>query len=383
MKQQIRANLHEAQKQVIRNRDRFNVVRCGRRWGKSHLAFILAAETMLKISDARVLYTTPTFEDLTGRYREASAYFNLLGAECKEGLIRLGGSLLDMRGIYRYDGLRGNKYHRFIGDEWAHSPYSRQAWNEAVRATLSDYEGDAYFFSTPKGSNHFKELDERSGVIDGWKSFHFTTSSNPFIKATEIESARLELPSSVFRQEYLAEYIDSEGSKLRREWLQYTDDASGDVSIGVDLAISQKETADYTAIVAVAKRNDTYTVVDAVRGRWTFNEQQNAIKTIAQKWNAQKVCVESVQYQAAMVQELVRTTTLNVIDVKVSKDKVTRFTMLEGKYEHGFIHHVKGLPLEYENEMLSFPNAEHDDYADATVHAVNGFETDNFVCFSF
>jgi predicted phage terminase large subunit-like protein len=331
----------------------------------------MAFEKMVEVKNARVLYTTPTYEDLTGRYREAVLFFEKFGATAKEGEITLNGSILDMRGIYRYDGLRGSKYHRFIGDEWAHSNYAEPAWNEAIRATLSDYEGDAYFFSTPKGNNHFKQLDERSKVSDLWQSFHFSTYDNPYIKPSEIDEARNELPSSVFRQEYLAEYVDGQGARLKREWLKYTDDVQGEVCIGVDLAISQKETADYTAIVAVAKRNDDMIVVDAIRGRWSFIEQQQAIVAMAQKWNAKSVAVESVQYQAAMVQELVRKFTLPISAIKVSKDKVSRFTVVEGKAEHGYLYLRKGLDLGFENEILSFPESEHDDYSDALVHAVN------------
>ena len=81
--------------------------------------------------------------------------------------------------------------------------------------------------------------------------------------------------------------------------------------------------------------------------------------------------VEQVAYQLAMIQELRRKTKLNVKGVKIHKDKVVRFAMCEGKYEHGYVSHMKGL-IEFENELLSFPNAEHDDMCDALVYAVGG-----------
>lgn len=366
----IEVDLHEAQMQVINERKRFNVVRCGRRWGKSFLAFALALEQLL-IPHSIVLYTTPTYEDLVKRQLEAVTLFSQLGATSKEGLIQLGSSRLEFAGLHRFDGLRGNKYHRVLGDEWAHSVNAETAWNNVIRPTLTDYKGDGYFFSTPKGTNHFHYLDSRSLAMTDWQSFHFPTNTNPHIDPYEIELARQELPSLVFQQEYLAEYISLEGARIKREWLKYTTDTSGEVTIGVDLAISQKETADYTALVAVAKRGNEYVIVDAIRGRWTFVEQFNAIQSIANKWNAKKVAVESVQYQAAMVQELRRNTNLPVVEVKVTKDKVTRFTAVEGKFEHGYILLAKGLPPTFEDELLSFPNAQHDDYCDALVHAVN------------
>jgi hypothetical protein len=44
---QIDVTLHKTQMEVMEQRKRFNVVRCGRRWGKSTLAFALALETMV------------------------------------------------------------------------------------------------------------------------------------------------------------------------------------------------------------------------------------------------------------------------------------------------------------------------------------------------
>ena len=51
----IRIKPHAKQREIIDNRNRFNVIRCGRRFGKSYLAFALALEKMLEIDGAMVL----------------------------------------------------------------------------------------------------------------------------------------------------------------------------------------------------------------------------------------------------------------------------------------------------------------------------------------
>ena len=129
----IRIKPHAKQREIIDNRNRFNVIRCGRRFGKSYLAFALALEKMLEIDGAMVLYTAPSYTELKGRQNEARQLFAPLGATFKDGEIKLGNSQLNLEGIWRADGLRGNKFHRVILDEWAHCPNAEDAWNFVIR----------------------------------------------------------------------------------------------------------------------------------------------------------------------------------------------------------------------------------------------------------
>ena len=84
----IRIKPHAKQREIIDNRNRFNVIRCGRRFGKSYLAFALALEKMLEIDGAMVLYTAPSYTELKGRQNEARQLFAPLGATFKDGEIK-------------------------------------------------------------------------------------------------------------------------------------------------------------------------------------------------------------------------------------------------------------------------------------------------------
>jgi len=67
----------------------------------------LALEKMLEIDGAYVLYTAPSYTELSGRETEAQQFFAPLGATYKQGQIKLGRSTLVLQGICRADGLRG------------------------------------------------------------------------------------------------------------------------------------------------------------------------------------------------------------------------------------------------------------------------------------
>jgi predicted phage terminase large subunit-like protein len=331
---------------------------------------------MLQKNNARVLYTAPTYSDLKKRYRDAQQLFRPLGAVCKEGQIKLNDSYLEFTGVWRSESIRGNAYDRAVCDEWAYAINGEEAWNDVIRPTLADFEGDAYFFSTPAGRNHFYDLDKMSEVYSTWTSFHYTSYDNPYIKASEIDLAKEQLPSGAFAQEYLAEYIDRGASKIKREWIRVSHDIKvQDYYIGVDLAISQKETADYTAIVVIGTSEDGFvSVVEAIRGRWTFVEIGQKIIQTHDKWNPRVVSVESNQAQTWMVQELKRNTRMNVVGVRADRDKVVRFQPVEARYEQGLIYHVPHLNPDFVEELLNFtgtPQDKHDDFVDALAHAFN------------
>jgi len=347
-----------------------------RRWGKSTLAFALALETMVGMQGTKVLYTAPSNEELKGRYQEAKNMFTAVGAECKEGEIRLGESFLHLKGIWRADALRGSKYHRMIGDEWAYCDNAEDDWNFVLRPMLTDYKGDSFFFSTPKGKNHFSELDSMQNKFDDWQSFHFTTYDNPLIDASEVNQQRDSMPSLVFAQEYLAEYVDRDAAKIKREWIRISNQMEcKSFYIGVDLAISEKETADYTAIcvIGITAKNEVV-VCEMMRGRWTFVEIGERIIAMEDKWKPKVVAIESNQAQAWLVQELKRNTRMNVIGIPSTKDKMIRFQPIEAKYERGLVYHVPHLLPEFTDELLSFTGTKqdrHDDMIDALSMAFN------------
>ena len=59
---------HKGQQQILNERQRFNALACGRRFGKSALAINLLSETSLGGDPAG--YFTPTYKLLDGTYNE-------------------------------------------------------------------------------------------------------------------------------------------------------------------------------------------------------------------------------------------------------------------------------------------------------------------------
>jgi predicted phage terminase large subunit-like protein len=162
-----------------------------------------------------------------------------------------------------------------------------------------------------------------------------------------------------------------EGSLFRRDWIvRGKSPRSGTrIAMGVDLALSTKTSADYTAIVVMARDEfGKLYVLDAVRERVDFPGALRLIRLMADKWNPKAIAIEQVAFQAVVVQELLRQTTLPIKGVTPDRDKVTRAMPLALRYEQGLVFHEE-LPSWFEDELLSFPQGKHDDAVDAAVYA--------------
>ena len=380
--------LHPAQKDIRDNCVRYNVCCLGRRTGKT----VLGLDTLI-VADRGALdgfpvgWFAPSYKYLDEVFRSAkhqlSAVIRRIDSQ-QHRIELVTGGCIDFWSMDNDDPARGRKYSIVVIDEAAMVKRLESVWNLAIRPTLIDYAGSAWFLSTPKGINDFHTLYKRglpeSETYDpDWRSWQMPSSVNPHLDPAELETAREESPKLVFKQEYLAEFVDFGGTAITREWLQYgqpPDVKSLTITIGVDLALSVKETADYTAAVVMGREKaGMLWVLDVQRIRAPFHQVMQFIQQMAEKWRPSLVSIEEIQFQSAVIQELLRTTSLPVRGVKPDRDKLTRFQPLQARYEQRLVYHAVGLPGCFEDEMLSFPVGAHDDMVDALVYAFNGLST--------
>jgi hypothetical protein len=209
--------LYEAQERIKAEARRFNVVACGRRWGKSFLGSVLIAETALAGQPAA--WVAPNYkllleiwQTLTRTLRPVADRIN-----ASERRIELnGGGLIEFWTMDSDDPGRSRKYKLVIIDEAAMAANLKTVWEASLRPALTDLEGSMWALSTPRGLNHFHTMFGygQSGNPE-WRSWTQPSAINPYLPPAEIEAARLELPALVFKQEYLAEFLQEEGATFR------------------------------------------------------------------------------------------------------------------------------------------------------------------------
>lgn len=379
---------HPNQAAILRAARRYNVIACGRRFGKSLMGVILNGdESALR---GPVAWFAPIYKDMTEMWRVVSQTFQPITARKSVADYRLElitGGVIEFWSLDNPDAGRGRKYQRVLLDEAAKARNLQDAWEQAIRPTLTDLHGDAWFFSTPKGFNYFYELFRRAdSEPDTWYSARMPTRMNPYIDEVEIEAARHELPSLVYRQEYEAEFVQLQGAMFRREWFSGIVDeapACRRYARGWDLAASTKSSADYTVGAKVGFAPDgTVPIIDVVRGRWEWPE---AIRIIAQTARADGPgCLQVIEdngQQKAMLQLVRREPDLvglpfrgfTEITRKAMPDKVARANTWLARAEQGKMALVRGnWNAAFLDIVCAFPEGAHDDDVDAVSAAMTG-----------
>ena len=235
--------LHDGQLRVLREAARFNVLECGRRFGKTHLGAQLAIETA--IDGGEVGWFAPTYRYLADPWRTIEKAIGpavVKTDRVEKRLELISGGSIDFWSLDSVDAGRGRRYDRVIIDEAGIVRDLGPAWQETIRATLADRQGDAWFLGTPKGRNFFHRCFERGQIADGgWRSWRLPTTVNPTIREEEIEAARKELPKQVFEQEFLGIPADDGGNPFGLDAIERcVADLSTDpvAAIGIDLAKS-------------------------------------------------------------------------------------------------------------------------------------------------
>lgn len=206
--------LHRGQVAAFKMPGKYKAIRCGRRWGKSVMGITLACDAAMK--GQYVGYFAPSYKYISEIFTDCSDI--LLPAKESsskvEGVIRLKTKgRIDFWTLEDERAGRSRKYHTVIIDEAAFTkPNMFNIWTRAIRPTLLDYGGRAWALSNANGTdpeNFFWRVCNEPEL--GFKEFHAPTHTNPYLPREELEKLERENPPLVFKQEYLAEFVNWSG----------------------------------------------------------------------------------------------------------------------------------------------------------------------------
>jgi predicted phage terminase large subunit-like protein len=382
--------LHEAQQTVKDDEARWKILCAGRRFGKSRLGVQLCLEQAL--DGGRVWWVAPTFAIARVGWRDvvaaASEFPKDAGVNIKLGDMEVtfpSGGSISVKSADNPQRLRGEGLNYLVMDEAAF--VREETWTEVLRPTLTENKGSALFISTPIGmDNWFYHLWEKADTAEDWARFQYPTVSNPIIDPKEVESAREDLGELVFAQEYLAEFI-SEGAQIfRSSWFNYFKQGVGTIWADgkkykeselqrfatVDLAVSTKESADYTVISVFGyhSEDDKLFMLDMFRDRVEAPDIVPQIERMVGIHNLEWVGIERAGYQLAIVQ-FARRQGIKIKELRADKDKRSRALPLSAKMERGLVYFPKNADWvsEVERELLTFPIGVHDDIVDTLAYA--------------
>lgn len=216
----LNIQLHTNQQMVHDRAKKWNVWKCGKRWGKSKLAIFRTLQKAGNLPNGLVWYLAPTF-----RMAKQIAWYELMQMLPPQMIRRkietdlylelFNGCRIQLIGCDEEDHLRGPKLDHVVFDEAAY--IKPHIWASIIRGQLlgPNGSGSADFVSSPNktGTNWFTSFHEdatkkmQAGDPD-WTGFYFTILDNPTIPRADIDKMREDTSDDTWNLEYMA--IESE-----------------------------------------------------------------------------------------------------------------------------------------------------------------------------
>ena len=204
---------------------------------------------------------------------------------------------------------------------------------------------------------------------------------------TSIEAERQKTGNEIaWQREHLLRIVYDHTQVVLPEWIQYYDELPDreqqrDTIIGIDLAISEKNTADYTAIVSgiMAKTDDTYLfyiLPNPINRRMGFSETRSQARSLydALALNHPKpdLVIEDVGYQKSLI-EVLAEDGYDAKGVRVATDKRSRLATVSPLIQSGKILFPKKGAESLIQQIIGFGIEKHDDLVDAFSLASHNF----------
>jgi predicted phage terminase large subunit-like protein len=179
-------------------------------------------------------------------------------------------------------------------------------------------------------------------------------------------------------QEFLLKITSDASRVVDPDWLQYYEgpvpqylDDPGRLFAAADLAISQNERADCTAVVTARVRRvhgerRIYILPNPINKRMSFPDTIDCFKTVITNLKSNgKLFIETTGFQEAYFQELIKDGCSNIKGIKPMSDKRTRLAMTASLIENGTIIFPEEGCEELIAQITNFGIERHDDLADA------------------
>jgi predicted phage terminase large subunit-like protein len=297
------------------------------------------------------------------------------------------GTLIEFRSADDPQGLRGAGLDILWMDESAMIP-NREAW-DTVRPALGDKEGALITTTTPMGRNWvYEEFWSKRAQRDVTQfRVEYTSLDNPHFPRAVWEYERENMHPFIFKRELMASFDAFEGIELQFDWLHYfvmgkhtslvsPDDIVLDPTtplrkyMAVDPAISIRDDADdfAMAIIGVTEDNSQAYLLKTFRGHIPFPEQIELIREWNLQYRPMYIGVESVAFQAALTQQLMRLPGMpNIVPIFPKGKKQERIMAMAPFFKTGRIR-LHRTERDFIDQWVSWDSTKksiHDDMLDA------------------
>jgi predicted phage terminase large subunit-like protein len=192
----------------------------------------------------------------------------------------------------------------------------------------------------------------------------------------ELERIKNDMGIYNFNAQYQQKPLIIENGMIRREWLlKYNKNINFEnIYLSFDTAIKTGSNNDPTVCTVWGSFKNNYYLINVVRKWLEYPELKREATQLIKMYNPTAILIEDKSSGQSLIQDLKREMIKNIIAIKVTRDKITRFASVTPFFESGriFICENNAMWLyDYEYELLAFPLGEHDDQVDSTSQFLN------------
>ena len=194
----------------------------------------------------------------------------------------------------------------------------------------------------------------------------------------EIKRIRQDMGSYVFNCQYQQKPLTENNGTFSKNWFRYYKDNINfeAIYLSFDTAIKAGINNDPTVCSVWGLYKNNYYIIDIYRDWLEYPDLKRKALQFAIKWKPKAILIEDKASGQSLIQDLKKDANYNIIAIKVIKDKITRFASITPIFEAGrvFLKDSSEWLFDFEQEILSFPNSEHDDQVDSISQFLNWFE---------
>jgi len=186
-------------------------------------------------------------------------------------------------------GLLGERVDLEVVDEAPLVP--DKIYHQYITPSVSSQGGKIIYIGTPRGKNWFK--DKYYYLKEKGAAFHYQSSDGVHYTEEMLNELEKTVPKLLFRQEYLAEFVDEAGVVFRRleDIIANTEEDAIQghfYTMGLDIA----ESDDYTVMTIIDNLDKKVVHIDRFKGR-DYLLQKQQIKAKTQRYNNARVVMDT------------------------------------------------------------------------------------------
>ena len=322
LQQAIQFFPHKKQEEILECQSREIIVCAGRRFGKSAVCgYIIVKELLNALGDikngtrksCKIWIVAPTYE-LTNKVFEYVVRFLLAfdksfgqyvsGGQGRPGQMKMSESVwIQCKSTTEPMSLLGEELDLEVIDEAALIP--AKIYDQYIYPTTIAKSRDTkvILISTPRGKNWFSDLFHI--LKEKGSAFQFSTLDGVETDEVKLEAIRVRTPELLFRQEYMAEFVNDAGIVFRnidraiKPYKEQDGLRSHSYVMGVDLGTVN----DYTVVTVIDRESHEVVHWDRFKGI-DYTQQKDIIRAKAIKYNNARVIIDATGVGKPIYQDL-------------------------------------------------------------------------------